>query len=498
MSQATTLTRGDAEVTQLSNQVLPPMTIAREFRRSLPVTITAETYTSLKMKNGDDFTRDTEFLAVRASDWDARGHTSYLTGSMWFKPLPEEHAMSETHFMTKDSRGDWSELLATRVVFAYPKLELGKTYQVLWSTDVELMHGATVQCMGESTEDHRPLMRILSYSGESLSSPTTVPEDAVMVEIEIPSGRPVFPTSVDRLWDAEAYAEAFPPVADGDPAVGVSHEEYRKTRIIDALAGAIVGLEDITCNTSYLMTGIDHRDNINTHLTPITPADWVIGQVDTDGDIREMKVINRVDFDIVTATRRRGTAVIHRNVRDIGAEIPFKAYSLRQGWLKHISGSRGDGDPVKEMRLTEATRTITELTDKREKMNEALNELASEQDWCSEFEDSVIPLGFDGREGRSDVEYSVEIDVDFTYSEEDLGHGDRSSMESIAGLNDISSINVEATGTARVTVSVTAPRNAGDDGDLSEYVSTDDVINEIGNSYVTVDDWTITGYEYSE
>lgn len=68
-------------------------------------------------------------------------------------------------------------------------------------------------------------------------------------------------------------------------------------------------------------------------------------------------------------------------------------------------------DDVQEDRARLFRQKIREFNTHWEGLGDALNELADDADWCSEYEDVVRPLGMEGRESNEQRDYEVTVSV---------------------------------------------------------------------------------------
>lgn len=128
--------------------------------------------------------------------------------------------------------------------------------------------------------------------------------------------------------------------------------------------------------------------------------------------------------------------------------------------------------------------------------NDALNELAKDKGWCSEYEDIIKPLGMIGRNRKYDVEVSVSFsfDMDSTSSAVDSAISRQTGMEL-----DVSSLTVNSS----TTVTIYGVECSGDTDSMSEYISSSDVEDALENllnhtDNLSVDDWSVEDYSESE
>ena len=152
--------------------------------------------------------------------------------------------------------------------------------------------------------------------------------------------------------------------------------------------------------------------------------------------------------------------------------------------------------------VTAATKAARLRTEARQlevsftEFNDALNELAKEKGWCSEYEDIVTSIGMTGRNRK----YDVEVSVDFTF---DIGSPsstiDRAVSYSPGMTLELS--NLRATSSATVTISDVECE--GDTDSMSNYISNSDVQDALesmlsGVDDIEIDDWTVEDYSSSD
>ena len=135
--------------------------------------------------------------------------------------------------------------------------------------------------------------------------------------------------------------------------------------------------------------------------------------------------------------------------------------------------------------------TLAEKQARLSALNEALNEKAKEQNWCSEYEGVIEPLGLEPREQNKD--WDVEVEVEFRLTDNSPSSQMDERLDSEYGIAIVSS-SVEVYGKATVTVRV--EDQPDDDDEISESIDTDMVENAlcgaVGSSVdLDVSDWTI-------
>lgn len=110
------------------------------------------------------------------------------------------------------------------------------------------------------------------------------------------------------------------------------------------------------------------------------------------------------------------------------------------------------GDEGAKNLLREQAQTIrTEFAD----LNENMNELASNEDWCEEYERIILPLGMTAREDRK-VDWEVTVNVSFTMDEDSPSHSFDQAISDLWDGGDITASSFSITGVATVEVVVSA------------------------------------------
>lgn len=153
---------------------------------------------------------------------------------------------------------------------------------------------------------------------------------------------------------------------------------------------------------------------------------------------------------------------------------------------------------------SDIARQTTVIDERKETYSEALNELAEENDWCSEYEAVVQPMGFPGRGENRD--YVVEVEASFEW-EDDSPTSDMDSKvqdELFHGnIQTLSLSQMTMTGTATVSIAVEEVRTAPGD-DVDEIVGgkiTNNMVSErlqdMMGGYVTVSDYDVLSVDVS-
>lgn len=125
--------------------------------------------------------------------------------------------------------------------------------------------------------------------------------------------------------------------------------------------------------------------------------------------------------------------------------------------------------------------------------NDATNTLASDNDWCSEYEDIVTAVGMEGRT-KSVNDYYVTVRADFSFSTDDVSSNMDREIANYYDVPGFSGTSATFTGSATVDVFVSEQE---DSSDASDQVDTSMIEDALSNmmSYaddIDVSDWSVT------
>jgi len=127
-------------------------------------------------------------------------------------------------------------------------------------------------------------------------------------------------------------------------------------------------------------------------------------------------------------------------------------------------------------------------------LNEAMNELADEHDWCSDYESIIEPLGMEGRVQEKD--WLVEVDVTFTFDDENpSGEFDERAATRHA-VDGLTITNASYSATARISIYVDDTSEQG----ARDYIDSSEIEERLQNmmshaSSVDVSNWDIYSVE---
>jgi len=124
-----------------------------------------------------------------------------------------------------------------------------------------------------------------------------------------------------------------------------------------------------------------------------------------------------------------------------------------------------------------------------EELNEALNELADDHDWCSDYESVIEPLGMNGR--NKDKDWVVAVDVTFTFDDESPT-GDFDQRASVRHGMDMEISNASYSATARLSIHVSDTSEQGARDYIDSNLLEDRLRSEMSHaSNIDITDWDI-------
>lgn len=170
------------------------------------------------------------------------------------------------------------------------------------------------------------------------------------------------------------------------------------------------------------------------------------------------------------------------------------------GSLPHTENEDAESERVAEILALRRT----EFND-FESLNDALNDLAEEQSWCGEYEETMSRIGMRSRRSSTPLTfqpgtpiqtvsnrhaYDIEVEVDFTRQTDYINSTIESALESSSNFNgSVSSITFSARTTMTINgVVADDDQSARDSIDLSQV---ENAMDEAGVEYDDIDDWNI-------
>lgn len=382
-----------------------------------------------------------------------------------FKRLPAEHELHADHFQALDaSSGEPIEGSdPAKFLLLSPTLDEGKMY-------AGIRYGNTVQYVGKSgAGTDNPVLNFHPVRSETntIEGSVTYREGNLSGYFRVPVGDMYLPRIV-KVDESERESWATLPESG---RFGIT-----EARLKGNLGLQSVDKADITTQQTYI---------VGNHI----PGDnrWQVGKFDTDQDFFQRRDITYVNP--TTGHVAVGTEVgSYRSTPDHDSMIVLK---VPDNWNSIISGTAPLVSPGRGLLTMESARNLLNGFQRRlNEMDEALNEYAEAENHCSEFEDSVIPLGFSGRDSYHNVDWDVDVEVVFNYSESGLGSSDTVAIERVLGLDNIlTGGELTFSGTASIRLQIEGPRDA--DGDyFRDRISTEDIEEQLTGD-IEVSDWRV-------
>lgn len=139
-----------------------------------------------------------------------------------------------------------------------------------------------------------------------------------------------------------------------------------------------------------------------------------------------------------------------------------------------------------------ANRAATERGEFAE-FNEATNELARDNDWCSEYEGIVEALGMEGRTKQL-YDFDIDVAVDFSFDVDSVSSQMDSRIATDYDIPGFSGSSARLTGTATVTIRISEQE---DESDAHDQIDSEAVETELSNMMsgdvdsIDISDWTI-------
>lgn len=127
-----------------------------------------------------------------------------------------------------------------------------------------------------------------------------------------------------------------------------------------------------------------------------------------------------------------------------------------------------DHEGAKSLLREQAQTVRTEFAD----LNENMNELASNEDWCEDYERIILPLGMSAREDRK-VDWDVTVNVSFTMEEDSPSMSFDQAISDLWDGGSITASSFSITGTATVEVAVSAVDREGAYGQVDSQLVRD-------------------------
>jgi hypothetical protein len=137
----------------------------------------------------------------------------------------------------------------------------------------------------------------------------------------------------------------------------------------------------------------------------------------------------------------------------------------------------------------------TRLQSRWDSLDEALTETADDEEWCSDFESIVRPLGFTGR--RPDREFDVRVNVSFTMTDSTTsGQMDRRLSDEY-DLSDLTVSELRIEASTEIMVRITA-RNGDQAMEAVGRAEVEEKLESLTGSTIEVDEWEVREADEAE
>lgn len=123
--------------------------------------------------------------------------------------------------------------------------------------------------------------------------------------------------------------------------------------------------------------------------------------------------------------------------------------------------------------------------------NEATNTLAEDNDWCSEYEGIVEPLGMEGRTSKV-RDWTVEVSVDFSFEVDSVSGVIDRAVESDNSIPGISISSARFTGSTTITITVSEQSN---EDSVRDYIDSELIEEELSNIMSGADSIDVDDYD---
>lgn len=177
-----------------------------------------------------------------------------------------------------------------------------------------------------------------------------------------------------------------------------------------------------------------------------------------------------------------------------GEDQPYW-YATRRTVLDESEGKSWVKMALTTMEATNTDRLTWDAIRLREidefaEFNSATNELAKDNDWCSEYEGIIEPLGMEGRT-KTMHDYDVEVSASISFEVDSVSSRIDQNVASDYSASGISLNSARFRGDVTVTIRVS---DVDDDDDASDQIDSDTVYEHINNMLSGHDDLEIDDY----
>jgi hypothetical protein len=250
-------------------------------------------------------------------------------------------------------------------------------------------------------------------------------------------------------------------------------------------------IENVAGNNTYGIAAADTEGLAVLKPEPVIGEPYIVWHSGSDYSYigTYLTVDDRGLFALQTMLSRIDGSVYHTTHDDIlraddDAQLQWAAL--------HTEQAETNDKPVETAAvLTRQTR----LDSRWDSLDEALTEIADDEEWCSDFESIVKPLGFTGR--RPDREFDVRVNVSFTVTDSATsGQMDRRLGDEY-DLSDLTVSELRFDASAEITVRITA-RNADQAMEAIGRAEVEEKLESLTSSGIEVDEWEVRGADEAE
>ena len=374
---------------------------------------------------------------------------------------------------------------AVRGALVNPTLVNGKTYSISRSFTVQyfdLEHASYRNNSGDA-------LNILAYRGEDWSGGNSLMVgniSSLYIEVEPPSNAITLPGDGPAVTVADPSSAPVAPPTFDSPQEEFVHNAIRALAVVDADGEPVlVPRGELRVGTEYL--GVRGGGLILS-----------AGLFDSSDDLDTM-------CDIIPPAEGSDSIVPYGSqvTRSYLGSSNFTAFYPS----RMVNGITTRRSAVADSSAINRLQSRVEAANTRwDDMGGALNNMAVNRAWCSEYEEAVQPLGWPGR-GSGNRAHDITVNVEFSYSadsvsssiDESLRHETDVDTDEVAGFELTS---LEFQGTCQMTfTNIDLPWNESNAElmgyDLSDYIDSDMIDRRLPSGY-SVYDWSKSDVEESE
>lgn len=298
-------------------------------------------------------------------------------------------------------------------------------------------------------------------------------EDTPYIEVEAPALSPAAPSfgevSVDilpELTDAHQFLPATAP--EFDPSFGFG---------LPGADGRVRLNPDLEVGEMYIF--------------------WSAGRPRDRGSMSEVRMVTALPAG--DETQPRFAHLGYWNLeRDGGEDKPYFYTGRRsvldeeteKAWVKLALTV-----PANDTNTDTSEWTGLQATERTEfaEFNEATNELAADNDWCTEYEDIVTKVGMEGRTKKVH-DYDVDVTASITFEADSISSRIDTHVANDYDIPGFCGNSARFRGDVTVTIRIS---DVDDDDDAADQIDSDTVYEHINNMMSGIDDLEIDDYNIS-